>query len=179
MQMRLDLLGQDVVFQDLRRGVADGGQEGATQEQDLHKVVKMAGLQRGVLSVIGKPQEFLGLRVECHGVVEQIPQCGHGQHRRRRAAALAAQGRQLGQVTAHGAVVGDTTLQAKPERAREEPPGHASADRAVRRHRHGERTVPPVGGLQSGWRGREVDPVFRVEAVLDIARVKAARRYPA
>src|SRR2546429_8691088 len=136
----------------------------------------MACLQRGILTVVRKTEEFLGSGVEISRVTEHVPQGGQCEHCRCGAAALAAQGRQLGQITADRAVICNTTLQAKSECAGDEPPWQPRPESAIGGHRHGERAVPSIVGLQPWRRRTEVNPVLRVDAVLDVVGVEDAVR---
>ena len=54
------LLGQVVVGQPVGPGVADRLVEGRSQEADLDEVVEVAGLEAGVLAVVGEGEELAG-----------------------------------------------------------------------------------------------------------------------
>ena len=68
-------------------GILDRPEKRCAQQTHLNKVVKVPGLQRRILPVIGKAEQLLGLVFE-RLVAAQGAQRRQAQHRRRRTAPL-------------------------------------------------------------------------------------------
>ena len=88
-------------------------------QRHLDEVVEMAGLQRGVLAVVGEAEHLLRLAWQirvAHGADR-----GQGQQGRRGAAALAGQRRQLAEILAIATGIRLTARQAQHEGSRYEP----------------------------------------------------------
>jgi len=121
----------------------------------------MAGLQRGILAVVGEGEQLARVRGEAGLLLHPLERRG-GNDRGGRAAALGGERRQPVAVLALHAVH-RAAAQAEAELARQKIARGALAERAVRRHaqRHGPELA--VGLLQArSVGGAGFEPAFRV-----------------
>ncbi len=169
-----DGVGDLVVLESVGAGLGRGLVERRPQQADLHKVVEVSGLERGVLAVVGEAQQLAGLGRQ-RGVG---PQAAHGreaEHGGGGAAAFGAKRGQLGEVGLALATVGHPAEQAEAERGRD-PPGQDAAlvELAATAHRHGFGEVFGVAALDPRAVCRLLQPVLR-EAIDDLVRVVGPR----
>ena len=151
-----DPLGHDLVGQALR-SLVQRPVQGAAQLGDLHEIVEMPGLQRGVLAVVDEREQLAGSFVEVAFPGAQRPDDARRDQRHRRAAALRRQLGQLGEVVAAGLLIGRAAAQAEPERARHirrvgalTGPSLAACD--IHLHRLGQQLHPGRIYRQAGHR---------------------------
>ncbi len=141
-----DPLGHDLIGQALRSLVQRPVQRPA-QLSDLHEIVEMPGLQRGVLAVVDEREQLAGSLVEVAFPGTQRPDDTRSDQRHGRAAALRGQLSQLREVVAAGLLIGRAAAQAEPERARHIGrvgafPGPCLPARDVHLHRLGQQFHP-------------------------------------
>src|SRR5262249_48000309 len=92
---RLNAPAEFIIAQPLRAGLANGRENGAAQERDKEEIVEMAGLQGGVLTIVGEAQELAAARRQRAGVRIHPPHRARYEERRGRAAALGRERREL------------------------------------------------------------------------------------
>ena len=105
-------------------GLRDGGVEAAADEGHLHEVVEVAGLEGGVLAVVGEAQELLGAGLELALLLEVGDEACRDE---RRSAGTAAETdlAENGPISTAALMVGDATGRAELERARNKEAGKA------------------------------------------------------
>ena len=105
-------------------GLRDGGVEAAADEGHLHEVVEVAGLEGGVLAVVGKAQELLCAGLELALFLE-VGDEARGDERRGTGTAAETDLAEHWPVSTAALVVRDATGRAELERARYEEAGEA------------------------------------------------------
>lgn len=100
--------------------VLEGLVDGRAKQRDLHEVVEVARLQRGVLPVVREAHELPGGLVHV-ALAPQIAHRGEGLEGGRRAAALAAQPGQLAKVVPVPPGIDDPAVETSQKGTRQEP----------------------------------------------------------
>ena len=110
-----DLRGQVVVGETVTAGLGGGAVQRGAEHADLDEVVEVAGLERGVLAVVGEGQQLPRDRIEGFLVAQRADRREREQTRGG-AAAAGAEGAELAEVTRLATAVFDPAREAEAER---------------------------------------------------------------